>query len=108
VRLVFWGGVWGKMMAAAATLPPPPPPPAPGRGRGRPAQVENVEPVAETLEELWLSYNSIEKLVGHTPARSVWARAVHTPTLFSDLGFVVACAAGARCLICARTSAAAP
>ena len=27
-------------------------------------QIENVEPVAETLEELWLSYNSIEKLVG--------------------------------------------
>jgi Leucine-rich repeat (LRR) protein len=27
------------------------------------AQVENVEAVAGTLEELWLSYNSIEKLV---------------------------------------------
>jgi hypothetical protein len=26
-------------------------------------QVENVEAVAGTLEELWLSYNSIEKLV---------------------------------------------
>lgn len=26
-------------------------------------QVENLEVVADTLEELWLSYNSIEKLV---------------------------------------------
>jgi len=26
-------------------------------------QIENVDVVAETLEELWLSYNSIEKLV---------------------------------------------
>ena len=26
-------------------------------------KVENVEAVAGTLEELWLSYNSIEKLV---------------------------------------------
>lgn len=40
------------------------------RGRARSAaprapatQVENVEAIAETLEELWLSYNVIEKLV---------------------------------------------
>ena len=33
-------------------------------------QIENVEPLAETLEELWLSYNSIERLVGLT---SSWA-----------------------------------
>jgi len=32
-------------------------------GRNLLKKIENVEVVAETLEELWLSYNQIEKLV---------------------------------------------
>lgn len=32
-------------------------------GRNLLKKIENVEPVAETLQELWLSYNQIEKLV---------------------------------------------
>lgn len=34
-------------------------------GRNLLKKIENVEVVAETLEELWLSYNQIEKLVSH-------------------------------------------
>lgn len=36
-------------------------------GRNLLKKIENVDVVAETLEELWLSYNQIEKLV--RPAR---------------------------------------
>jgi dynein light chain 1 len=32
-------------------------------GRNLLKKIENVEVVADTLEELWLSYNQIEKLV---------------------------------------------
>jgi dynein light chain 1 len=35
-------------------------------GRNLLKKIENVEVVAETLEELWLSYNQIEKLVRPT------------------------------------------
>jgi hypothetical protein len=33
-------------------------------GRNLLKKIENVEAVADTLQELWLSYNQIEKLVG--------------------------------------------
>lgn len=39
-------------------------------GRNLLKKIENVEVVTETLEELWLSYNQIEKLV--SKGRSVW------------------------------------
>jgi dynein light chain 1 len=32
-------------------------------GRNLIKKIENVDVVAETLEELWLSYNQVEKLV---------------------------------------------
>jgi Leucine-rich repeat (LRR) protein len=35
-------------------------------GRNLLKKIENVEVVADTLEELWLSYNQIEKLVSTT------------------------------------------
>jgi dynein light chain 1 len=33
-------------------------------GRNLIKKIEGLEPVADTLEELWLSYNQIDKLVG--------------------------------------------
>ena len=35
-------------------------------GRNLIKKIENLDSVADTLEELWMSYNSIEKLVRHT------------------------------------------
>jgi hypothetical protein len=43
-------------------------------GRNLLKKIENVEVVADTLEELWLSYNQIEKLVrAHEHGLSAWA-----------------------------------
>lgn len=39
-------------------------------GRNLLKKIENVEVVAETLDELWLSYNQIEKLVSAASMRS--------------------------------------
>lgn len=36
-------------------------------GRNLLKKIENVEVVADTLEEFWLSYNQIEKLVSLRP-----------------------------------------
>jgi len=38
-------------------------------GRNLLKKIENVEVVADTLEELWLSYNLIEKLVSVRPSK---------------------------------------
>jgi hypothetical protein len=38
-------------------------------GRNLVKKIEGLEPVADTLEELWLSYNQIDKLVGGPGAR---------------------------------------
>ena len=40
-------------------------------GRNLLKKIENVEVVADTLEELWLSYNQIEKLVSLGPASAL-------------------------------------
>jgi hypothetical protein len=41
-------------------------------GRNLLKKIENVEAVADTLQELWLSYNQIEKLVCGPGELGVW------------------------------------
>jgi dynein light chain 1, axonemal len=36
-------------------------------GRNQIKKIENLDSVAETLEELWISYNLLERLVGQPP-----------------------------------------
>lgn len=47
-------------------------------GRNLLKKIENVDAVADTLEELWLSYNQIEKLV------SVYRTKRHQPRSISS------------------------
>lgn len=57
-------------------------------GRNLLKKVENVEAVADTLQELWLSYNQIEKLVGACCMGRCWGRSrggVRAPRVDDEL-----------------------
>lgn len=54
-------------------------------GRNQIKKIENLDGVADTLEELWMSYNVLEKLVSTSlNCRSFWRhiKGTHCPTNF--------------------------
>ena len=47
-------------------------------GRNCLKKLENLEAVAGTLQQLWISYNQVDRLVSGTPARSLGCTAGQT------------------------------